>query len=138
MDEFDDSGQINVSKYNSAFFNNQRMHELWNECHKSKKNGRYSDWSCALDTIWSELASDVKEDDDDDKNWKKMTLNLAKTGLKNWSHGGGFNKISPTQQFAKTTQYWLLINKEIFLRRLQNKQGKGTAYKQGWEAYLDD
>jgi hypothetical protein len=34
-------------------------------------------------------------------------------------------------------QYQLLKKKSLFLGRLQNKQGKGTAYVQSLEDYMD-
>ena len=48
------------------------------------------------------------------------------TGSLRTKIGKGFNK---TDNPNNALQYQLLLKKNLFLRRLQNKQGKGTAYE---------
>jgi hypothetical protein len=128
-----------ISKFNSAFFINKRMNDLWEDAHKHKRVGAYSDWNGDLDAVWCELAGDVKEGDDDDKKYKEINQRLgAVNPVVNWGKTGGFNKQDTATVLKKTKQYQILIEKEIFLRRLQNRQGKGTAYDDYSSDYMDD
>jgi hypothetical protein len=125
MDE--EVNENNISKLNSGGLINLRLHNLWVDRHKHAQAGNYSGWNEILDAIWCELAADVKEDSDEDKKFWTLSkaFSLACSGEKKMT---GFKKIDNSQRVVKTSQKISLIKKEIFLRRLQNKQGKGTAY----------
>ena len=49
----------------------------------------------------------------------------------------GFQKAGKVQMKSQGSQKLTLMAKEGFLRRLQNKQGKGTAYHDSTEDYYD-
>ncbi len=119
----------NISKYNSGALINLRLNELWLDAHKHKRQAKYSSWNGDLDAVWCELAGDVKEGSEKDDKFTELNLELSKLSpIINWDGSGGFNKISPLQKLNRQKQYLQLIKKEVFLRRLQNVQGKGTAY----------
>ena len=69
---------------------------------------KYNQQNEELDCVWTELASDSTEEDD-----KKFDE---------------FMKQIITNKKKRNILYQILMRKEIWLRRLQNKQGKGTAY----------
>ena len=113
------------------------MNELWQDAHKHKRNAQYSSWNGDLDAVWCELAGDVIEDSEKDKKFIELNKDLSKEApIINWGGSTGFNEITQSQKLKRQKQYLKLIKKEVFLRRLQNVQGKGTAYNDdddGWE-----
>ncbi len=124
----------NISKYNSGALINLRLNELWQDSHKHKRKAEYSSWNGDLDAVWCELAGDVKEGDEKDKDWDKLNLDLSRLSpIINWNNSSGFNRVVYSQKLRMQKQYLELIKKEVFLRRLQNIQGKGTAYGEGDE-----
>jgi hypothetical protein len=127
----------NVSRYNSGALINLRLNELWQDAHKHKRNAQYSSWNGDLDAVWCELAGDVIEDSEKDKKFIELNKDLSKESpIINWGGSTGFNEITQSQKLKRQKQYLKLIKKEVFLRRLQNVQGKGTAYNDdddGWE-----
>lgn len=116
-----------LSKYNSASLMNMRLNNLWILVNEHARKGHYNEWNAALDRIWCELASDVKENSDEEKYFININTELGNLGLKSWG-AKGFNILDYKEKLSMTKQYMVLMKKEIFLRRLQNKQGKGTAY----------
>ena len=115
-----------TSKINAAGLINSTLEKLWNECYTAMAAGDYLKWNTKLDAIWSILGGDCAERSDPDKKIKKMNIKIYDTGSLNPKIGQGFNK-KPNPNNA--VQYHLLLNKNLFLRRLQNSQGKGTAYE---------
>lgn len=117
----------NVSKLNSGGLINLRLHNLWVDRHKYAMNGDYVKWNEMLDAVWCELGADVKEGSADDKQFWELSKNFSQAceGEKKLT---GFNKIDKAGLASRAAQKVSLIKKELFLRRLQNKQGKGTAY----------
>ena len=127
-----------MSKFNSASLQNQRLHNIWVEINKYRASSQNSKWNANLDTIWCELAGDVKKDSQEDIDFKKINKSLSEVGqVINWQATEGFKKIPKELIKKKSNQYKELMEKEIFLRRLQNKQGKGTSYKDNSSDYLD-
>ena len=121
-----DEDEVQTSRINAAGMINQTLEKLWNESYTEMRNGRYDLWNIKLDSIWCILGGDVKEGDDDDKAFNKINLELYSKGSLKSKIGTGFSqKPNPNNSL----QYQLLLKKSIYLRRLQNRQGKGTAYK---------
>ncbi len=96
------------SKYNAAVAQLYRLDTLWQGCHFFRAKGNLINWNYRLDCIWTELASDSNTDDG-----KKFNF---------------FMKLIVRHRKNRTILNQVLMEKEIFLRKLQNKQGKGTAY----------
>lgn len=134
-DDFGDN--LKISDYNSALFINQRINNLWNDANKHKRNGSFSDWNSDLDAMWCELAGDVDENSEEDKNFKIINGRIKVVNpLINWGVQTMNKKTSDTYT-RKAKQYAELMDKELFLRRLQNKQGKGTKYRDDMSDYMD-
>jgi len=154
MVEYGEEPEFKISDYNSAFFINQRLHNLWLDANNHKRSGAYEAWNADLDAVWCELAGDVpiideknlkkakekgKEIEDIEGDYKKIKLKLKEcTPIINWNQRTTFDKTPKKQIEMKTKQYQLLTEKEIFLRRLQNKQGKGTKYRDSLDDYMDN
>jgi len=134
-DDFGDGTKI--SDYNSALFINQRINNLWVDANKHKRTGAFSDWNADLDSMWCELAGDVDKNSNEDKEFKEINLRIkAVNPIINWGVQT-MNKKTPDIHTKKAKQYGELMDKELFLRRLQNKQGKGTKYRDDMADYMD-
>lgn len=129
MEEEVNSPESLKSKFNSAYFINLRTHGLWSDANEDKRKGAYSKWNGDLDAVWCELCGDVVPESKEDKEFKDINLKLGDVGpIINWTSSTGFAKPNIKQMLLKTKQYNILLQKERFLRQLQNRQGKGTAY----------
>lgn len=102
--------EIKQSKYNAAVAQLYRLDMLWQKCHEDRLNGRLIKWNNDLDCIWTELASD------------SISKHMEK-----YNH---YNKLIIKYKSHRSLLNQVLMLKEIFLRKLQNKQGKGTAYQE--------
>jgi len=116
-----------LSRINAAGIINITLENLWRDTYSAMADGNLVKWNRKLDAIWVMLGGDVKKDSPDDVNMKKIDMNIYKTG--GLSHKPeGFGKIGSAEATNIALQYLYLKEKGLFLRRLQNKQGKGTAY----------
>lgn len=123
-----DEEENKMSKINSAGLINATLERLWQECYSLMYSGDYVGWNTKLDAIWSILGGDCKDGDDIDKQMTELNLKIYESGSLSSKKGSGFNKKENNNNPLK---YLLLIKKNLFLRRLQNSQGKGTAYDKG-------
>ena len=116
-----------VSRINSAGIINITLENLWRDCYSSMAKGDLVTWSRKLDSIWAILGGDEPQGGEVDKQVYDIDLQIYKTG--SLSHKkNGFVAIGEDESQIMALQYLLLKKKSLFLRRLQNKQGKGTAY----------
>ena len=100
------------SKFNSAQLDLFRIHDLWRKTHYYAEKGMLHKWNIVLDRIYQELSNDTKEADDEifDDFQKEI-------------------KDTPKNNPNSVVEFYELISlKERFIRKLQNKQGKGTSY----------
>lgn len=125
------------SKINSAALINLRIHNLWLEINNFASKGWFASWNSKLDRMWCELAGDVDEGSDKWKEYEKIQKDVSSMSpLKNWENGIGFLDLDEAEEKKQLKQYDLLIKKEVFLRKLMNYQGKGTAYLDPADEYL--
>lgn len=103
------------SKMNGAFMELVRIDKLFDQAHQKRAVGNLLGWNQQLDSIWAELASGLNERSPDHKALIDKIKNLNTDLVKNKNHRGKLNQI--------------LIEKHITLKRIQDKQGKGTAFK---------
>ncbi|MFP4457151.1 MAG: hypothetical protein ACLFPS_05770 [Clostridia bacterium] len=115
-----------ISRINSAGLINSTLENLWKDVYNAMSKGDYFLWNVKLDAIWSLLGGDCKDNDPDDKYITELNLQIYKKGSLKSKTGQGFSKESNPNN---AMQYLLLVKKNLFLRRLQNRQGKGTAYE---------
>ena len=130
-----DSEIEKLSKINAAGLMNLTMKDLWDKFYRSFGSLQYHKANIILDCIWIELGGDVIANSPVQTDFDKIELAVAENFSK-FTKKVGFeqNNIGEEKTFAK--HYRLLIKKAVFLRRLQNKQGKGTAYvneEDDWE-----
>ena len=137
MEEYESEPTNKSSKINSAMIVNMTLNELWKDSFKHSRAGLYLSWNNDLDTIWTILGGepDAKQLE---KDYNNINSELFKIGnLSNSSECRGFNRIDADTLNKLTKQKAILLRKALFLRRLQNTQGKGTAYHDADEDYMD-
>ena len=130
-----DSEIEKLSKINAAGLMNLTMKDLWDKFYRAFGSLQYHKANIILDCIWIELGGDVIDNSPVQVDFDKIELSVAENFSK-FTKKVGFeqNNLGEEKIFAK--HYRLLIKKAVFLRRLQNKQGKGTAYvneEDDWE-----
>ncbi len=118
---------IKLSKYNSAALINLRINNLWMNVNNHAVSGRYFQWNNELDRIWCELGGDIVEDSKEEKKFREIEEKVS-AKLKEFKNKKGFDSFSKDDRQKMNEIYVVLQEKEFFLRRLMNKQGKGTAY----------
>ena len=149
--------ETKISKFSSGLNILQRVDLLWKNCSNLKRLGQYHRWNDELDSVWLELARDLKEGDyfDNDKEGniiisKKDEDKIATIGYKTRfeafdkeleklmpfedSGSSGFQKPNEDTKKKRNKQYKVLMEKQLFLARLENTLGKGTS----WEEEDDD
>jgi len=115
-----------MSRINSAGLINITLENLWKDCYNAMSRGALDLWNAKLDALWLILGGDVEQNGNEDKKMQVMDLEIYKLGQLKPGKSMGF-KVATNENATK--QYQLLKQKSLFLRRLQNKQGKGTAYQ---------
>ena len=124
-----------ISKHSSGVSIIIRINGLWEDANASSCSGQYSKWNTKLDVIWRELARDILESDYDEKKkgFDSFDTKLIKTGQFIDSGSDTFDSISSDIMKKRAEQYKILNDKELFLKRLENKLGKGTTFSDGDE-----
>ena len=123
------------SKVNSGWLINLMLNNLWKDAHKHSRAGMYSDWNADLDCIWTELAGEYEEESKEIVEYDDLSIQLL--NVINWGSAKDFNKHPEMNKIERTRQYNILRKKERFLKRVQNLQGKGTAYRENADDYFD-
>lgn len=110
-----DEEEKKISKYNEAGFNILRLHNSWMRCADFRSNANYNKWKWELDTVWSELCQDVTDGKVSDAvGIKKTNENL---------------RINIGMARNRNELYEALNARQIFLRELQDKVGKGGIFE---------
>jgi hypothetical protein len=111
-----DENSPKLSKYNSAIAQLYRLDQLWQKAHMFALNGDLIKLNWVLDRVWCELSADAG--DENKKKFRSFIFKIADASSK------------------KEILYHILMEKEEFIRNVQNKQGKGTAYAESIEEYM--
>ena len=137
-EDFEGESEDRVSTFNSAGLINLRINELLQDVNRHKRTAEFSKWNADLDAFWCELAADTKEGDEEDLKKAEFDKKLSVVApIVNWGmYSYGFKGLTREQEVLKYKQYLLLTEKELFLRRLMSKQGKGTKFREAAEDYM--
>lgn len=119
-----------MSKINSAGIINITLENLWRDCYSALKLSKLSQANRILDGVWMILGGDVAEGSEKEKAFLQIDKEIYETGSLDHKNVG-FDVDAQPDNEIKAKQYLLLRKKALFLRRLQNNQGKGTAYDTG-------
>lgn len=115
MQEPSENQESRTSKINGAYLELLRIDKILQKCHEYREKGNLSKWNEQLDGIWAELASEF--------DLTKVTKNQ-----RYFVYMKKINNLIGRNQRNRMKLNQILIMKQIFLKNLQNKQGKGTAY----------
>lgn len=128
-----DSDFGKLSKINSAGLVNSTLSNLWLDFFRHFRAGQYLCANNDLDCIWTILGGERDiEDSEYEKEYCDIEEMLAKAGnLQDSMQVKGFGKVDDKQLSKLLKHKSILLKKSLFLRRLQNRQGKGTAYHDG-------
>jgi hypothetical protein len=126
-----------TSKYNSGIAKIYRMDGLWKNVNSNSVIGNFIKWNEFLDRVWCELSADIMPSDFNDKAEKFKEKDKAISDIGNFDDGlsDGFKSISKELLEKRSKHYKALIDKEMFLRRLENELGKGTAWDEGEDEF---
>jgi len=124
------------SRLNAAGLINSTLENLWKDCYTAMAQSNLVLWNRKLDALWSILGGDQVEGDEIDKKMEALDNSIYATGSLNHKKDG-FQKAEGDENTTISLQYLLLKKKSLFLRRLQNSQGKGTAYHSSDEDDFD-
>lgn len=128
---------LQVSQYNEAVAKLMRIGSLWTMAHSSAIQRNYYKWNAVLDEVWKELAADTEKEGTEESDIDNFNLSLSKLQPLYQIGSTGFNKQDKSSKDKMAKQYTILVKKEIYLRRLQNKLGMGTKYKDMYEDEID-
>jgi len=129
--------ELKNSKYSSGINIIKRIDDLWRDTHRHARNGQFYNWNADLDRIWLELARDLSEKSKDvekkytdvKKKFDEVEGELNKLGNFNDNMGQSFNAPDKTMIKNRNDQYKKLMEKQLFLARLENVLGKGTTHE---------
>lgn len=140
----DEENAFIKSKYSSGVNIILRLDTLWKDTHLHSRLGSFEQWNSDLDRIWLELARDLfekKELNKESDNFNKVKEifigyddELKKTGNFKDTAPRGFKKLSDDDVKNRSKQYDILMRKQLFLARLENYLGKGTTEDAGDES----
>lgn len=106
-----------ISKFNSGVLQIQRLHNIWSMVRSSRESGNYRRTKDLLDSAWIELAYDASNFDENDETKFKSQIEQFDNDYEKYVKERNRNEI-----------YKLLVNKEILLRTIQERAGKGSRY----------
>jgi hypothetical protein len=126
--------ELKVSKYSSGINILKRVDELWKDTHKHSREGNFSKWNDDLDRIWLELARDLKDKPQkpelgfgiNNNKFNSYDELLAEEGDFEDNPQQGFRPLNKNQISKRNKHYKILMEKQLFLARLENAIGKGT------------
>jgi hypothetical protein len=144
MDEVNNESR--ESRYNSALQQLYRLDGLWNKAHKLALEGNLREYKFVLDRIWIELSPDadsqeIKKRDKFNKILNQILVIEAEESKKDESKDTSEpvirKGIEAKKRKIRNVLYKWAQKYEIFLRRLLNRQGKGTSYRDLSEEEID-
>jgi len=132
-----------ISKYNQALSALMRLDGLWQEFIRRMLEGKMIKARFICDRIWGELSADASEEDIVKNNEFQNTFVMIgqdinkKYGKKIKEQYGPDDMKEHFDKIYEQNIYTILNQYETFLRTMQNKQGKGSAYLSKDEENLD-
>ncbi len=103
------------SKYNEAAMQIMRLHNLWVKIEENVNKGNLLEWQFLLDSVWRELRADIDHiSKGEDLTQENKLLKL---------------KVLVAASKTRTEYYNALNKRHEFLKRLQDKSGKGGIYE---------
>lgn len=107
------------SEFNEAVYQIMRLHQIWTDARNSRESGNLQKLRWNLDSAEIELSEDIRRLKERGEDYFQDLKDINKElGEKDY--------INPK---ARQEIYKLLLDKEKFLRKIQDLAGKGAKYK---------
>ena len=107
-----------ISKFNEGVLQIQRSNNIWLCARINREGGNYRRVKDILDSAWIEFAIDAEKlDNNEDTNYVKQVEDIDK------------EYEEEVKKKNRNALYKLLIKKEILIRTIQDKSGKGARYE---------
>ena len=106
-----------------------RMNDIWRKTHESIILNQYYNWDVLLDRAWCELVTLMDESEFDKyfSDYEELCNKISKLGTIEddfEKKTSGFSDISKEDSELRNKQYKQIMEKEIFLRKIQAKVEK--------------
>ena len=124
-DSYGDDKTVDTSKYNEGLLQIQRLHEIYLRCQTLSVKDELTGWNFELQGVWRELSRDANKLDIVHK-LKIQLFDKHILSCFGYIKGIAENEFSITDR--KKLRH-LLMEKEIYLREIQDMCGKGGSYK---------
>lgn len=124
----DEENSQKVSKFNTAALINSRLHNDWVDALNCLKTGKFNKCDLILNNIWIELAGDLEDKTYEDEEKKLKKINDELGTLNDADSNSGFQEPSREDKQKRNKQYKKLVEKSLFLKRLEKLLGKGTSW----------
>lgn len=117
-----------VSKFNTAALINSRLHNDWVESLNCLKTGKFNRCDLILNNIWIELAGDLENKEYKAKELELKAIDKDIGTLSDNDTNSGFQESSKEEKQKRVKQYKKLVEKSLFLKRIEKLLGKGTSW----------
>lgn len=129
----EEENQISIkSKYDSGIAKEIRRNKLWDEVNKHKREGNYIKWNEDLDCIWCELVADANKKkifESKKTKFQEFDKDILKIGQIVDNYNKGFKQPDKNDYAKRSKHYAKLMEKEVFLRLLEEELGKGSKWE---------
>jgi len=126
-DEYLNERKNLISDFNQAKFQILRLNDRWERCHTFAHSGKLDDWKWELNDAWRELSVDAFYEDEGKKKADTFSYKIGK-----------LNELIAKNQNNRAKLYRILETKEIMLRRLEDRAGKGSKRREADEDDMED
>lgn len=126
----EEQAEQKVSKFSGGVNIQIRLNSLWIDSHNHSRSGLFNKWNCDLDRIWIELGGDLPEKEYEEylKKFDKHDKELSCSGCFDDNLADEFKVPDKNVLNKRNKQYKLLMDKELFLKRVEKHLGKGTSW----------
>jgi len=104
-----------ISEFNAAVLEIQYLNNIWLDCRRWREGGQLDKVKFGFDSAESALTNDINEKQE--KELDKINKEIEKS--------------------CQRKLYLALLRKERFLRKIQDKAGKGAKYRDPYEDEMD-
>jgi len=119
-----------TSEFNEAKFQIGRLHNIWMECKNLREKGNLTAWKWKLDSAQIELNNDAQRLDDEKNNKQKDGKKVE--GFIKALTDSDLAILLAEQKKNLGLLYNALKKKEMLIREIQEKAGKGAKYR-NWD-----
>ena len=114
------------------------IRDLQNRANEYACKNNLVSWNLTLDAIWRELSEDEKVKEKDFQDLEIINKKLVNSKFYRSFKDYGFNKKPKLSTELRAVHYQILQEKEIFLRKLQHRIGKGSTYEETVDDYMGE